>query len=74
MIYLVGVWRDTGPRANDCYFEIFYVSLNKDSAFSFASGFTDADVMAAEPDTEFIEWVTAERIVTDVDAGTENTS
>jgi hypothetical protein len=55
-IYLVGCWVDTGPRANDCYFEVGYVTTDLTLANEMARKFTDAVIMTAKDGSSFIDW------------------
>lgn len=57
MIYLVGKWVSTGPRANDCYFEVYFVSFDLDEARAQATR-DGADIMRAKSGEHFAEWET----------------
>ena len=55
-IYLVGSWVSTGPRANDCYFEVGYVTTDLTMANQKAREFTDAAIMEASDGSSFCDW------------------
>lgn len=55
-IYLVGCWVDTGPKANDCYFEVCYVTTDFTLANEMAREFTGAVIMTAKDGSSFIDW------------------
>lgn len=55
-IYLVGGWVSTGPRANDCYFEVGYVTTDFVTANEKAKDFTDAVIMEADDGSSFVDW------------------
>jgi hypothetical protein len=55
-IYLVGGWVSTGPRANDCHFEVGYVTTDFAKASEKAKEFLDAVIMEASDGSDFIDW------------------
>ena len=56
IIYLVGGWVSTGPRANDCHFEVGYVTTDFAKANEKAKDFLDPVIMEASDGSSFMDW------------------
>lgn len=60
MIFIVGNWFTYGPRANDCYFIVGFVSTDKQAAVDYFEKHAreNWELKAAESGSEFHEWET----------------
>lgn len=60
MIFVIGVWRNLGPRANDCTFEVACVTTDPIRAELAKSRHPDRVIMEAEDGSEFYDWEESE--------------